>query len=283
MCRAKMIRTMDAAKGVPEKPQRTHPKWLWPLVTALGGMFALVALSVGFVYLMSPAAIRQPQMEHYHFRMQLVVNGKDIDFSKEPFQMPYAKGQCSGELSAEPIHFHDNKNQFVHIHWKEMTGGLVLKNYGWNMVGGLDAALGYRFDNLPKLAKVPIHGASLPAPPEGARFWVYTGDEKGYKARSFDDFTHKSLEDFFGKRSNFMTYESASKGLLAWFFPKAAAHDGHEHTNATSVEIEAERLTRINNLIGNVVIFVQKDEPSADQIKARFARLEPLSDSTCGG
>ena len=48
-------------------------------------------------------------------------------------------------------------------------------------------------------------------------------------------------------------------------------------------ETEEEKLTRINNMIGNVVIFVQKDKPTDQQIKERFNDLEPLSDSTCGG
>jgi hypothetical protein len=48
-------------------------------------------------------------------------------------------------------------------------------------------------------------------------------------------------------------------------------------------ETEQQRLTRINNLIGNVVIFAQDTKPNDQQVKARFNQLVPLSDSTCGG
>ena len=52
-------------------------------------------------------------------------------------------------------------------------------------------------------------------------------------------------------------------------------------TNST-VKTE-EELKQINNLIGNVVVFVQKNEPTNEQIKARFNKLEPLGLSVCGG
>ena len=44
-----------------------------------------------------------------------------------------------------------------------------------------------------------------------------------------------------------------------------------------------EELKEINNLLGNVVIFVQSTEPTQEQIKKQFDVLEPLSPSTCGG
>lgn len=251
-------------------------------------LLLIVVLVPGvYVYSASPANIRNPWMEHLHFRMQVIMNGKPVDFSSVAFQTPYEKGQCSADLSKEPIHFHDGKSQFVHIHWKDITGGQVLKNYGWNLIGGPDNVLGYRMDNLPKVGKVPIHGKALPQLPKDAKMWIYMGDEKGYQERPLEAFTHEKLERFFGKKSNFMTYAPSSGGVLAWLFPKASAHAGHDHsaetTPATVVETDEERRTRIQNLVGNVVIFVQPEKPTAEQITGRFAALEPLSDSTCGG
>ena len=166
-----------------------------------------------------------------------------------------------------------------------MDGSLLLKNYGWNSIGGESDVLGYRTDDLPKLKAVPIHGKALPDVPEGATFWVYTGDENGYQKKPFDDFKAQGFEQFFGKDSNFPKSSRASGGIMGWLFPSASAHGSENHDAVLSVgdEHEEDRLTRINNLLGNVVIFVQKSEPSDEQIKARFADLEPLSDSTCGG
>jgi len=263
------------------KPKSTLlKKWfvVLPLIVVI--IFAMVA---SFVYAVSPAVIREPLMEHYHFRMQIVVNGKAENFAEKKYQTGYSKDQCNASLPEQPIHFHDNKDQFVHIHWEGMTGGMVLKYYGWNYIGGLHSALGYKLDDLTDIQKVTTHGDYLPDIPKHSKSYVYIGDEKGYQKKSFKDFVSKDLEDFFGKTSNLPAHElnKQQRSLLDTLFPKAYAHNGEDHS--TAVETDQERLTRINNLIGNVVIFVQKDEPTDAQIKTRFTMLEPLSDSTCGG
>ncbi len=250
------------------------------LFVGLAAIVALVLLGSVYIYAVSPAAIRNPQMDHIHFRMQLVVGGQDVDFGLPAYQTPYDKNQCSADLPTLPIHFHDQKNQFVHLHWANITGGMVLKNYGWNFMGGGADILGYRLDDLPRVKSVPIHGRNLPNPPSGARYWVYAGDANGYQKRQFNDFKNQDVEKFFGRESNF---PAAQTSLIDRLFPKAYAHGSESHANALPGESEEERLTRINNLIGNVVIFVQKNEPDDAQIKDKFAHLEPLSDSTCGG
>lgn len=255
------------------------------IVTVALVLLAVVVFAGSYIYAVSSGPIRNPKMEHAHFRMQLEVDGKAVDFGGQAFQTPYAKDQCSDDLSAQPIHFHDQKNQFVHVHWAYMTGGMVLKNYGWNFVGGKDNLLGYRLDNLPSIKSVPVHGNNLPDVPADAKFWVYTGDENGYQKKSFDEFKSQDLEKFFDNESNFPK-TTWGGDIMDKVFPKASAHAGESHDTVLSVsgdETEVEQLTRINNLLGNVVIFVQKDEPSDSQIKAKFADLEPMSTSTCGG
>lgn len=236
-----------------------------------------------YMFAISPPQVRKPAMEHYHFRMQILVNGKAQNFGQRQYQQEYAKNQCNINLTEQPIHFHDNKDQIVHIHWDGMTGGMVLKNYGWNYIGGMDNALGYKLDNLADIQKVTTHGAVLPDVPKNTSMYVYVGDEHDYKARSFDEFVRQDLEKFFGKTSN-LPGNTTSTSLIEKIFPKASAHGRPVHAPGVShAETEEERLTRINNLIGNVVIFVQKDAPTPDQVQDRFNRLEPLSDSTCGG
>jgi hypothetical protein len=256
------------------------------------GIIALLALLLiplsyaGYVYAASPAVIRKPKLEHYHFRMQVLVNGKAEDFSTQAYQTGYAKDQCNANLPEQPIHFHDNKDQFTHIHWEGVTGGMVMKYYGWNYIGGMNNALGYKLDPISDPQKVTTHGNYLPAVPEGSNFYIYTGDENGYKEKSFDDWTNQDLEQFFEKTSNFPAHEQNKQtSIVDKLFPKASAHGGVEDGNdgEPGEESEEEKLTRINNLVGNVVIFVQKDKPTDQQIKDRFNDLEPLTDSTCGG
>lgn len=234
----------------------------------------------GYVFAVSPGAIRNPQLEHAHIRMQLMVDGQEVNFGEDKFQESYEKGQCSANLSETPVHFHDNKNQFVHLHWKDISGGLVLKYYGWNMIGGADDILGYRLDTLPQIQRVKTFGSVLPDFPEDAKLWVYAGDETSYHERSAEEFLNQDFETFFGVES---TVNSREVSLLDLLFPTALAH-GNDHANENmSDEEHAEMLARVQNLLGNVVIFAQKDQPSDQQIMARFDELEPLGDSVCGG
>lgn len=241
----------------------------------------------GYVYAVSPAVIREPKLEHYHFRMQVVVNGQAENFAEDKYQQDYAKDQCNANLPEQPIHFHDGKDQFTHIHWEGMTGGMVMKYYGWNYIGGVNKALGYKLDDLGDIQKVNTHGNFLPAIPNDAKFYIYKGDENGYKEKNFDDWKNQDLEQFFDKTSNFPAHEQNKKtSLLDSLFPKASAHGTEDHSTTPKTpdsESEEQKLTRINNMIGNVVIFVQKDKPTDQQIKDRFNELEPLTDSTCGG
>jgi hypothetical protein len=47
--------------------------------------------------------------------------------------------------------------------------------------------------------------------------------------------------------------------------------------------ITGEELKSINNLLGDIVIFVQKEEPTNEQIQSRFQKMVKLDKSSCGG
>lgn len=255
-------------------------------IAAVAAVLVLTGGVYGYLYSSSPEHLRQPALEHYHFRTQIIVDGEPVDFSTDRFQQEYDSDSCSVELTERPIHFHDNVDQMTHIHWDGMTGGELLKYYGWNLTGGADGSLGRRFDQgFMRMHSVPIYGDLLPDVPDGAKFYVYVGDENGYERKDWNEFLDSNLEDFFGKKSNLKQNQGASSfNIFEWLTPKAAAHGGvlDSHTEDGEEKTEAE-LTRINNLIGNVVIFVQKQKPTEEQIQERFDNLVPLQDSTCGG
>ncbi|HMS25314.1 MAG TPA: hypothetical protein PKB15_06500 [Acidimicrobiia bacterium] len=249
-------------------------------------MLVVPMIYVGYQYLASPQVIREPQQEHYHFRIQILIDGKAEDFGSKKYQTGYKKDLCNANLTEQPIHFHDNLDQFNHIHWEGMTGGMVMKYFGWNYIGGIKNALGYKFTSLTNRQRVTIHGNYLPDVPEGAAFYIYTGDENGYKKRSFEDWRDRDLEKFFGKTSNFPAHKlnkSSENASGNFFISRADAHESDDHSTTSEDETEQEKLTRINNLLGNVVIFVQNESPTKAEIEARFNDLEPLRDSTCGG
>lgn len=276
------------------KKQKTHftKRRVFRLVIA-AVLVALLAVGsyAGYAYAVSPEVIRNPKLEHYHFRMQILVDGKAENFAEQNYQTGYKKDLCNANLPEQPIHFHDKKDQFTHIHWEGMTGGMVMKYYGWNYIGGMNNALGYKLDNLSDIQMVTTHGNYLPNISKDTKLYVYTGDEKNYQEKSIDDWKNQDLEQFFGKTSNSPAHEINKNGeptsFLDSLFPTAYAHEGEGDSAAptitTTSETEDEKLTRINNLIGNVVIFAQKDKPTDEQVKDRFNKLEPLTESTCGG
>lgn len=232
---------------------------------------AIILVSpLAYKYFASAASIRNPEVDHYHFRTQLFVDGEKVDFSRDKYQTPYEKGVCSATIPEQPIHFHDNVDQMTHIHWRGITGGMLLKNYGWDFVGGANETLGYRFDESQFSPKqVSIHGDTLPEATENNSYYVYISSDDGYEQKEWVDFLNQDLETFFGKTSNL----NQSSALLDWLMPRAYADDGEEHAD----------LERINNLIGDVAIFAQSTEPTDSEVTAAFAGLIELDVSTCGG
>lgn len=253
----------------------------------LGGFLTLVLLIGGFygyLYASTPSHLRNPEFEHYHLRTQIVVDGELVDFSREEFQEEYDK-TCSAELTGQPVDFHDDTDQMAHVHWRGVTGGEFLKFYGWNLIGGGDDSLGRRYDQgMMRMHYIDTAGDLLPEIPENAKYYVYVGDANSYEQKEWDEFLDMDLEDFLGKKSYLNTNSETSFNPFDWVTQRAYAHgtedDGH---GEPELENDEEKLERINNLIGNVVIFVQDTEPTEQQIQERFANLVPLSDSVCGG
>lgn len=259
-----------------EKPTNPPDKLTFVLRAVIGTIAVALLLAgawYGWAYVTSPAAIRQPLTDHKHIRLQVINNGQPVDFSKEPFQTPYQKDFCNAALTKEPFHFHDGKDQFIHLHWLRLTGGLLLKDYGWNFIGGTNDVLGYRFDKLPWTTPVAIHGRALPAPPAGTKYFIYTGNQSGYQERNWDEFLHQDLVTF-------LSGQPQQTSWLDWLAPAASAHGDEDHSGAATSE---QQLIQLNDLIGNVVIFAQKDRPTDAAVKARFEHLEPLPQSSCAG
>lgn len=225
----------------------------------------IAALGVlAYAYFSTPAALRRPTSDHFHFRLQVITDGKAANFGDDKYQTEFNKDICDAALTAQPIHFHDHLDQFVHIHWAHITGGILLKDYGWNLIGGANHTLGYRFDTLPKVIRVPIHGAALPKAAAGDHYYVYTGNADSYKKRDWKDFLKLDLKDFFAG--------TPQANLMERLVPAAYAHGAGEDEAA-----------QLNDVVGSVVIFAQKDAPTDAQIKDRFNHLVPLPMSACSG
>jgi hypothetical protein len=327
-----------------------------------------IALIIGLIYstlrfALSKDNISFPKKDHSHFRIKYIFNGQEENFGGPRYQTDYTKDVCGGTLTEAPLHFHDNKTDYQHEHWARMTGGQMLKFYGFNYIGGLNGYMGFELDKFPQIIPVPIHSNSLPQPRTNDKFWIYTGIEKPnnsgnweVKNRTFEEFVNQDFETFFGKesqeRKDIEKYGVSYLNILESI--KAQAHGGVEHktlneeqkhllevgekanteklnnqaihvtaspslpktqtttstqngnvgvsatkqitdnkevkllqSNPTTItEIDpttGEELKSINNFLGDVVIFVQPDVPTIDQVQARFKSMVKLDKSVCGG
>lgn len=297
----------------------------------LASVLVFCLLTIASFYLFIPSRFTNPKSDHLHFRMQYVFRGQAENFGTPRYQVEYIKDVCKGDLTESPIHFHDNKDQIVHIHWQGITGGDVLKFYGVNKVGGLDGYMGLKLDKLfqlpPTITTLPIHGQSLPKASSEDRYFVYTGDKSKFEKKDFNQFLNQTLEEFLGKnsilrlqreelekeekKSSFILNPFDSIQTLAHFgennitigeitqhkidlekteegntLAKLISGDNSSGKEANTIITNTkteEELKEINNLIGNIVIFVQPNEPTSEQVQARFNKLEPLSPSVCGG
>jgi hypothetical protein len=155
------------------------------------------------LYIQTPDNIRNPRIAHEHFRLQLIIDSQKIDFSKPPFQEPTPKSSsisvCTIGLTKEPMHFHDKKDQIIHLHWAKITGGQILKYYGLNYVDNNDSILGWQLKNNSKMPKA-LKTKDLRLG-KTKKLWVYTGDENSYQSRNSKDFLNQTIKKFFAKEN----------------------------------------------------------------------------------
>jgi hypothetical protein len=222
--------------------------------------------------------LNNPTLAHYHLRLQLIIEGNQIDFSKSEFQESYDKNNCSAQITDEPIHFHDNNKQLLHVHWQGITGGEVLKYFGLNKIGGIDGVLGYRLDSLPKIEPISTKSSALPKPNSDSKMFIYKSKPDGFQQVSETNFLFDDLENTL-KKSISRQQREANTTTSNPFFIRAYSQP---QNSIIPVELEG-KLNEINDLIGNIVIFIQKTEPAESQVSEKFNNLVPLTASVCGG
>jgi hypothetical protein len=280
-------------------------------------LFIIVPILLA-VFVFNPSVIRSPKVAHHHFRMQLYIDDAYVNFSESQFQESYDLGQCDGSLTNTPIHFHDKKDQFVHIHWKNITGGQVLKYYGLNRIDIIDDYMGITFKdgwNKPQLLK--IHGKAIPQ--TSKNLYVYQVKDGEAILREKDDFLFDDLESFFGVKSSLT--EAQEEEENSFFEIRGLAHreggdkieveikseqttqteakitsiidsegnttiiEDSQNPDQSSVSIQKtqEELKKLNDVIGDVIVFVQDSEPTKGQVESKLDDFVTLESSTCGG
>lgn len=287
-------------------------RWFISLVLLL---LLVVLPIVVFLFVINPSVIRSPKVAHHHFRMQLYVEGANVNFSGGDFQETFEKGICDGGITDTPIHVHDNKDQYIHIHWKNITGGQVLKYYGLNRTDIIDDFMGVTFrENWYKPELLEVRSKGIPK--SSKNIFIYQVKDGEAVKRDKNDFLYQDLEKFFGQKSSLTLEQEDAKTDSSLFGIKALAHGIAREdlpagipgqTNETQItgtseggdpliirpveqEIQTvkivtdeKELKKLNDVIGDVIIFVQDEEPTSEQVNDKLDDFVQLEASSCGG
>ena len=235
----------------------------------------LVILVVGWLAFSfaSPLAVTFPRRTEYAVRMQVVIEGVPVDFSQQAYQTKLDETVC-GELSTRPVAFHGGQEQWLHVYWRDLSGSTILRNYGYKNYAPFENYLGVRADQFPQFTPVSIHGNILPETSPAAQLYVYTGDQFGYTRRDESLFLEQPLEDFLddvipGTPMNALQIQGNAQ-------EEALGPSQQRDLQAD----EAER-ARPLDVLGNVVIFIQTQEPTEAAIIERFLTLTSREPTTC--
>lgn len=241
------------------------------IITAITLVFMAVAMTVTLTMLpVSTTNISSPEKTHEHFRLQVAIDGEFEDFTTPEYQEQYEKGICSGLLTETPIHLHDDNGQMVHLHWDGVTGGQLLKYYGLNYIKGGQELLGTRTDDTGAKVDVPIRGEILPKPSEGSRMWVYVND-------SSDDLGYVEYDN------NGFLKTDIEKVLTGYSEEQSASVNDDTISTDTNNEYTQKELSIINNVLGDIVVYVQQSEPTQEELTEAFKNFSQLEESVCGG
>ncbi len=250
----------------------------------------IIGLFVALVAISNPDNIAYPEYEHAHIRLSFSYNGVEENFASDKYQEGYSKDQCESGITKTPLHFHDKKNHILHLHWQAITGGQILKYYGLNKIDWFDSYIGIRAskDEEVNLSLIPIHAKALPKLTNEDKLWIYSGSNEKFELKSTDDFLQKDIETLLGIKSTIKeSLDNEKKQSFKLLTANAHSTDDDKETKTqnqnNTITNNQEELKKINNLLGDIVIFAQPEKPSDEKVKEKFSNLEPLSESTCGG
>jgi hypothetical protein len=265
------------------KDTKFHSIYTYPLNKVLVVSVIAVSTIVLAAYFIFNAVISRPHLNNpvptfYQLRMQLVIDNNMVNFSENSFQVSSNDETCSETITKEPFYVAKNKSQLIKVRWEGLTGGEIIKYFGLNYIGGFDDILGFRFDAFPAVSKINTHGKNLNIPKKEDNMYIYKGNRLDYTKVTTQDFLYKDLELIL-KKSKIRQKHDENK-VNRWFDNIFVSAEGNNEISLQPQYTDGQ-LNEINDLIGNIVVFIQDQEPTSDQVADRFANLEPLDANAC--
>ncbi len=234
---------------------------------------ALIAVSL-FLSLKNSRVFFFPQYEYAHIRLRVFVEGTEIDVGNNPNGTRLFQGACSAVLQKEPLATILKDPHSIRLMWK----GVKLQDV-FTYLGLRDTDFfGYVFSPSFGVKKIPLEAKSIIVAPEATPRFLFIRTGEGYIEREISDWFGKSIEDVFGRSSQIR---------LSWYTPNiASAHEEEGEINTSSTDPlvilqEQEEARRLNNVLGEGVLFIQHSRPENDQIQRAFDTFPLLSGSLC--
>jgi hypothetical protein len=232
-----------------------------------------------FTTVISRPHFNSPVGTYYRIRLQVIIDSIPVNFSEGSFKSQGSNTDpCGEKLTKEPVYIETDKSQILRVHWEGITGGEILKYFGLNYIGGFDDTLGYRFDKAPSISPIKIHGSNISKPNINNKMYIYKGNQQDFFQVEQQDFLFQDLEFILKKSKIRQKHDSLNKNSIFGNIPVFGENSDQLNLNPQFTEGQ---LNELNNLIGNLVVFIQPGKPTTDQVAERFSKLEPLSSTVC--
>jgi hypothetical protein len=253
------------------------------LSNKLTGLFILlitISILIPTFLMVSKPNITYPKTIHTHFMIKLYNNGSIYKTNSLKAMSPSDQTLCSGLITSEPMHFHDNVEDMVHLHWQGITGGQFLKYLGANYIGGFDSILGIRLDKLKELKIIPIRTTDKmikPYPDSLIKIYIKRVNSEDYENMSLHDFLKLQLSELdpVYKASSNNTKEPHISILDYFNIESAYAHndegdlDGDGNTDSSTNNTVISKPTSLSSTTMPRILFYmnQANDISKEQLK----------------
>lgn len=250
-------------------------RWLVIGLTTLVG-FAILASVFVFIFHLR---LFIPRYEYAHIRMRLFVQGTEVDVQDLFSEYTLYRGACSGDVQRAPMSSVKKDPHSVRLMWKGLTGQdlftfLGIAAHHQPVPKSLGYALGAPF---PTSVPIPAHTQTLPEATNTNTF-IFVRSGEGFIERPLSWWLKNSLEKNMGRNSQIK---------LTWSTDIASAHEEETEINTSSTDPfvlaqEQEEARMLNNILGDVVIFLDEPErPSDKEIENIFSTFPLITGGLC--
>ena len=268
-----MAEIKDLIKKLSLKSLRYNKRTLFYIcivcITVLLGFIFLSYTVVSRPHLIKPVAtFFKLKTRIYYQKTPLELTQNDI--------ADQSNSNCGLAVTEKPFYLDKDKKNVVQVRWEGMTGGELLKYYGFNYLSGLNDLIGVQYRG-PFDIK-PVRPLAVSKLTSSDLLYIYSGSDKDFKLLNSQNFLYQDLENTIKKSRLRTKREKESSKLIL----DTISVSGEESSGLTlEPQLTEGQLNDINNIVGSLAIFIQRDTPSNTDVINSFNSMERLSSESC--